>query len=77
MPTAKLNGIDIYYEERGEGFPVVLTHGLGDCAELWSGLADALADLDAFTAGTTERGFIRVARCATWWHAAARTSTDR
>jgi len=44
MPTAKLNGIDIYYEERGDGFPVVMTHGLGDCAELWAGLAGALAD---------------------------------
>ncbi len=44
MPTARLNGIEIYYEERGSGFPVVLTHGLGDCAELWSPLAEALAD---------------------------------
>jgi len=44
MPTAKLNGIEIYYQEAGSGFPLVLTHGLGDCAELWSGLADALAD---------------------------------
>jgi len=44
MPTAKLNGIEIYYQEAGSGFPLVMTHGLGDCAELWSGLADALAD---------------------------------
>ena len=44
MPTERLNGIEIYYEERGSGFPVVLTHGLGDCAELWSPLAGALAD---------------------------------
>ncbi|MCH7838560.1 MAG: alpha/beta fold hydrolase [Chloroflexi bacterium] len=44
MPTAKLNGIDIYYEERGQGPALVLTHGLGDCAELWSPLAEALAD---------------------------------
>ena len=44
MPTERLNGIDIYYEERGDGFPVVLTHGLGDCAELWSPLAESLAD---------------------------------
>ncbi len=43
MPTTHLNGIDIYYEEAGSGFPVVMTHGLGDCAELWSGLAEALA----------------------------------
>jgi pimeloyl-ACP methyl ester carboxylesterase len=44
MPTAKLNGIEIYYEEAGSGFPVVMTHGLGDCAELWAGLAGALSD---------------------------------
>ncbi len=44
MPTAHLNGIDIFYQERGTGFPVVLTHGLGDCADLWSPLAEALAD---------------------------------
>lgn len=44
MPTARLNGIEIYYQEHGSGFPVVLTHGLGDCAELWSLLAEALAD---------------------------------
>ena len=43
MPTARLNGIEIYYQEHGSGFPVVLTHGLGDCAELWSPLAEALA----------------------------------
>jgi pimeloyl-ACP methyl ester carboxylesterase len=43
MPTATLNGIEIYYQEQGSGFPVVMTHGLGDCAELWSPLAEALA----------------------------------
>jgi hypothetical protein len=25
VPTAKLNGIDIYYEDIGSGFPVVMT----------------------------------------------------
>ncbi|MGB2695177.1 MAG: alpha/beta hydrolase [Dehalococcoidia bacterium] len=44
MPTARLNGIDIYYTEQGAGIPVVMTHGLGDCAELWAGLAEALSD---------------------------------
>ncbi len=36
MPTATLNGIDIYYEDHGDGFPVVLTHGFGDSAALWA-----------------------------------------
>jgi len=47
MPTARVNGIDIYYEDHGAsaaGGPLVLTHGLGDCAELWAGLAEALSD---------------------------------
>lgn len=44
MPTANLNGIEIYWQEQGEGFPVVLTHGLGDSADLWTPLGEALAD---------------------------------
>ncbi len=44
MPTVRLNGIDIYYEEHGSGFPVVLTHGLGGSAGLWSSMAGALSD---------------------------------
>jgi pimeloyl-ACP methyl ester carboxylesterase len=44
MPSAELNGIEIYFHEEGSGYPVVLTHGLGDCADLWDPLANALAD---------------------------------
>ncbi len=44
MPTEKLNGIDMYYEEHGSGYPIVMTHGLGDSAALWQPLAEALAD---------------------------------
>ena len=29
MPYAPVNGIDIYYEEAGKGFPIVLAHGAG------------------------------------------------
>ncbi|HEU4758742.1 MAG TPA: alpha/beta hydrolase [Dehalococcoidia bacterium] len=29
MSTAPVNGIDLYYEEHGKGFPVVLAHGAG------------------------------------------------
>ncbi len=43
MPTAKLNGIDIYYEEHGSGPAIILTHGLGDNAGLWTPLGEALA----------------------------------
>jgi pimeloyl-ACP methyl ester carboxylesterase len=44
MPTARVNGVELYYQEAGGGFPVVMTHGLGDSADLWSPLAEALAD---------------------------------
>ncbi len=44
MPTVALNGIDIYYQEQGSGYPLVMTPGLGDIAEFWSPLGDALAD---------------------------------
>lgn len=50
MPSARLNGIEIYYQEHGAGFPVVMTHGLGDCADLWVPLAEALADRYRFVA---------------------------
>ncbi len=29
MPFANVNGIELYYEEQGKGFPVVLAHGAG------------------------------------------------
>jgi pimeloyl-ACP methyl ester carboxylesterase len=44
MPTARVNDIELYYQEQGAGFPFVLTHGLGDCADLWTPLAESLAD---------------------------------
>ena len=29
MPTAAVNGVHLYYEEHGKGFPLVLAHGAG------------------------------------------------
>jgi pimeloyl-ACP methyl ester carboxylesterase len=29
MPYAPVNGIDLYYEEHGKGFPLILAHGAG------------------------------------------------
>ncbi len=43
MPTAQLNGIDIYYEDHGSGYPVVLTHGYASSSRMWEGQIDALA----------------------------------
>ncbi|MCH8025262.1 MAG: alpha/beta hydrolase [Chloroflexi bacterium] len=44
MATIGSNGIDIYYEEHGSGPAIILTHGLGDNAGLWTPLGEALAD---------------------------------
>jgi pimeloyl-ACP methyl ester carboxylesterase len=35
MPTAQLNGIDLYYEDHGQGIPVLLTHGYSATAAMW------------------------------------------
>lgn len=32
---AQINGINIYYEEKGEGPPLVFVHGLGDNGDCW------------------------------------------
>ncbi len=36
MPHAHVNGIDLYYEERGTGRPLVFIPGLGGTVELWA-----------------------------------------
>ena len=35
MPTARINGVDIYYESHGEGFPLALAYGLGGSTVQW------------------------------------------
>ena len=35
MPTVKVNGIDLAYEVRGEGLPLVLAHGYTASKEMW------------------------------------------
>ena len=35
MPTATVNGIELYYEEHGKGFPVVFAHGAGGNHMSW------------------------------------------
>ncbi len=35
MSSAKINGIDLYYETTGEGSPILFIHGLGSSARDW------------------------------------------
>ena len=35
MPVAHVNGVDLYYQTYGEGFPVVLAHGYCTSINLW------------------------------------------
>lgn len=43
MPTARLNGINIYYEVAGSGPPIVLIHGFADSAAIWRSQIELLA----------------------------------
>jgi pimeloyl-ACP methyl ester carboxylesterase len=43
VPTARINGIELYYEVQGVGPPVLLIPGLGADVRLFSGVASALA----------------------------------
>ena len=42
--TASVNGIEMYYEERGAGEPLVLLHGFGGCGLHWQPFAARLAE---------------------------------
>ena len=44
MPRVETNGVETYYERRGDGPPVVFVHGLGWDHRSWYPQLDALAD---------------------------------
>jgi pimeloyl-ACP methyl ester carboxylesterase len=43
VPTVSVNGVTLYYEEHGDGAPIVCVHGTGSSAELWGDAAAVLA----------------------------------
>lgn len=45
MPDAHVNGIRLYYEQRGEGVPIACIHGGGSSALLWSDAVEELGRL--------------------------------
>jgi len=44
MPTVEGAGVELAYEERGAGPPVLLVHGMGEDRRAWAGVAGALED---------------------------------
>ena len=43
MPEIVVNGVRLYYEERGEGAAILCIHGAGSSAQLWADAAETLA----------------------------------
>ncbi len=43
MSSTRSNGHDLYYEEAGEGVPILLVHPAGSTASTWGAAADDLA----------------------------------
>ena len=43
MPTASVDGVELWYREAGEGPPVLLIHGMGINADFWRSIPDDLA----------------------------------
>jgi pimeloyl-ACP methyl ester carboxylesterase len=43
MAEQAINGIRLYYDERGEGAPIVCIHGAGGTALAWADAVDKLA----------------------------------
>jgi esterase len=43
MSEIRVNGVSLYYEERGAGVPIVCIHGTGSSAAFWTDSADELA----------------------------------
>jgi len=43
MPKIDRDGIKIYYEVHGDGFPLILTHGYSSTSSMWQGQVGALS----------------------------------
>jgi len=44
MPYLNRDGVGIYYEERGSGPALLLTHGYSASARMWKGQMESLSD---------------------------------
>ena len=48
MPKATINGVELYYEAHGNGFPVVFTHGFAGTTWMWHPQTPVLAQTYKF-----------------------------
>lgn len=60
MSTISVRGTDLYYEEAGNGTPLLLIHGTQPDATVWSNVRDSLAER-AWVISYDRRGFSRSA----------------
>jgi aminoacrylate hydrolase len=56
MPTAQVGDLTIYYEEHGEGKPIVLHHGLAGSSEQWRPSLGTLRELGYRAIAFDQRG---------------------
>ena len=61
MSEIRVNGVSIYYTERGDGEPILCIHGTGSSAALWGDAVDELARRGR-TIAYDRRGFSRSER---------------
>lgn len=43
MPKALINGINLYYEDHGHGFPIIFTHGFAGTTQSWESQISAFS----------------------------------
>lgn len=43
MPQVSINGINIYYEEHGHGFPFIMSHGFSATSQMWTPQVEAFS----------------------------------
>ncbi len=56
MPTTQVGDLTVYYEEHGEGKPIVLHHGLAGSSEQWRPVLGTLRDLGYRAIAFDQRG---------------------
>lgn len=58
MTTITVNGVDLFYREKGNGSPILLIHGTSGNADIWGEISDTLASHHRVIA-YDRRGFSR------------------